>query len=86
MTHGQRLNASIRTAGVVWHGCDGCGNDWPFPKGSPVADNREWHCASCTNAAWARLRRSKANTLAFVRAIGEISTEEAIAAIEKEWQ
>lgn len=49
------INAAIRAAGVVWHGCDFCGIEWPFPKGHTL--NREWRCANCAGVQWARAVR-----------------------------
>ena len=56
--HGQRINAAIRDAGVVWHACDGCGRDWPFPTGFGL--ERDWQCHVCTQALWATLQRRAA--------------------------
>jgi hypothetical protein len=84
--HARSLNALTKEAGVTWHECHGCGRDWPFPAGAKkAAENREWRCHGCVNADWARLQRAKRNVLAFVRAIGTVSMDEAIAAINKEW-
>lgn len=49
------INNGIRAAGVVWHECQGCGREWPFPTG--VTMGREWHCAICVNALWSKLQR-----------------------------
>lgn len=54
-TQAEQINAAIRQAGVVWHACDHCGRDWPFPTGSTMV--RDWRCAACVNAllaAWTR--------------------------------
>lgn len=57
------INQRIRQAGVVWHACDGCGRDWPFPMGIPPSVNpkmhedRDWRCHACVQAALARVRR-----------------------------
>lgn len=57
----QTINAAIRKGGVVWHPCETCGRDWPFPKG-PFGDDvpREWSCAVCANALHAKAIRTSA--------------------------
>lgn len=50
-----RINAAIREAGVVWHACQSCGREWPFPTG--YQEDREWLCHVCINAQLAKLAR-----------------------------
>lgn len=56
MSHGEQINAAIRHASVVWHECQACGRDWPFPTGT--GPEREWECAICVNAALSAVKRA----------------------------
>jgi hypothetical protein len=66
------INAAIRSAGVIWHACGGCGTDWPFPKGSE--GERDWRCHNCVQADWATLQREQAD------ALGDRGTSDALTA------
>ena len=57
----EKINERIRKAGVVWYACEGCGLEWPFPKGLSL--EREWLCHRCVQAWYGRLRRLAAQKI-----------------------
>lgn len=69
MKHLKQINAAVREQGVLWHACEGCGRDWPFPRGDYAA--REWRCAVCLHAEWSRLRREDVALTRLVAGVAE---------------
>ena len=47
---------------VVWHRCQDCRREWPFPKGPlpPASGERDWQCATCERAEHAQRLRAYA--------------------------
>ena len=51
------INKSIREGGIVWHPCQFCDRDWPFPKGFDPDEMREFMCVVCGAALIAEIQR-----------------------------